>query len=154
MKTTFVFALGVTLLANVSPASAQSYSIDSFTIAGGGGISSGGAFSVSGTVGQPDAGTMSGGSYSLAGGFWDVIQPPSPVGSVIKVRVVGNEVHLRFTGVPGRTYEIERARFVTGPWRPNGQPLAVITMPIGGLVEFVDTTGLTSPQSFYRTSTP
>jgi len=28
---------------------------------------------VSGTIGQPDAGTMSGGSYTLQGGFWGVI---------------------------------------------------------------------------------
>src|SRR5262245_40374580 len=48
---------------------AQNYSVDWHTIAGGGGTSTGGVYSVSGTVGQPDAGTMSGGSYSLAGGF-------------------------------------------------------------------------------------
>jgi len=36
-------------------AAAQSYSIDWFTIDGGGGMSTGGVFSVSGTIGQPDA---------------------------------------------------------------------------------------------------
>ena len=30
-------------------------------------------YSVSGTIGQPDAGVMSGGSYSLAGGFWGIV---------------------------------------------------------------------------------
>ena len=35
---------------------AQSYSIDWFTIDGGGGTSTGGVYSVSGTIGQPDAG--------------------------------------------------------------------------------------------------
>jgi hypothetical protein len=53
-----------------SGAFAQSYSIDWYTIDGGGGTSTGGVYSVSGTIGQPDAGTMSGGSYSLVGGFW------------------------------------------------------------------------------------
>ena len=53
-------------------ASAQ-FTIDSFTIAGGGGTSIGGGYSVSGTIGQPDAGTMSGGTYSLDGGFWGAI---------------------------------------------------------------------------------
>ena len=52
---------------------AQSYSIDWHTIDGGGGTSTGGVYSVSGTIGQPDAGTMNGGSYSLAGGFWGII---------------------------------------------------------------------------------
>jgi len=56
-----------------SAALAQSYSIDWYTIDGGGGTSTGGVYSVSGTIGQPDAGTMSGGSYSLVGGFWGAI---------------------------------------------------------------------------------
>ena len=46
------------------------YSIDWHTIDGGGGTSTGGVYSVSGTIGQPDAGTMSGGNYTLQGGFW------------------------------------------------------------------------------------
>src|SRR5712671_25761 len=54
-------------------AQAQSYSIDWFTIDGGGGTSTGGVFSVSGTIGQPDAGHMSGGNYTLDGGFWGII---------------------------------------------------------------------------------
>lgn len=50
---------------------AQTYSIDWDTIDGGGGSSTGGVFSVSSTIGQPDAGgPMTGGIYSLTGGFW------------------------------------------------------------------------------------
>jgi hypothetical protein len=49
---------------------AQPFAIDWFTIDGGGGGSSGGAFSLSGTIGQPDAGTLTGGAFSLEGGFW------------------------------------------------------------------------------------
>ena len=55
-------------------AGAQNYSIDWFTIDGGGGISTGAVYSVSGTIGQPDAGpAMSGGNFSLTGGFWSLI---------------------------------------------------------------------------------
>jgi hypothetical protein len=46
----------------------------------GGGISSaaGGAYSLGGTIGQPDAGTASGGAYALTGGFWGIAnQAPS-----------------------------------------------------------------------------
>src|SRR3954454_12630705 len=53
-------------------ASAQNFAIDWFTIDGGGGTSTGGGYTVSGTIGQPDAGTMSGGTYSLDGGFWGI----------------------------------------------------------------------------------
>lgn len=67
MKTFFAI---VTTAVAVS-ASAQNYSIDWFTIDGGGGTSSGGVYSLSGTIGQPDAGaTMTGGQYTLVGGFW------------------------------------------------------------------------------------
>jgi hypothetical protein len=52
---------------------AQSYTLDWFTVGGGGGTSTGGVFSVSGTVGQADAGTMSGGNFTLSGGFWGVV---------------------------------------------------------------------------------
>ena len=50
---------------------AQTYSIDWYKVAGGGGTSTGGVYSVSGTVGQPDAGgPLTNGQYSVTGGFW------------------------------------------------------------------------------------
>jgi hypothetical protein len=52
-------------------AHAQTYAIDWSTIDGGGGTSTGGVYSVSGTIGQPDAGgPMTNGQYSVTGGFW------------------------------------------------------------------------------------
>src|SRR5512144_2054794 len=69
MKTTLALFGAVCVLA--SSALAQPYSIDWFTIDGGGGTSTGGVYLVSGTIGQPDAGgPMTGGNYSLTGGFW------------------------------------------------------------------------------------
>jgi hypothetical protein len=52
---------------------AADYSIDWYTIDGGGGTSTGGVYSLSGTIGQPDAGFMSGGNYTLQGGFWGIV---------------------------------------------------------------------------------
>ena len=67
--------LALTVLASL--ARSQSYSIDWHTMDGGGGTSGGSGFSISGSIGQPDGGvTMSDGTYSLAGGFWSVIQMP------------------------------------------------------------------------------
>lgn len=41
------------------------------TIDGGGVMnSSGGSFELSGTIGQPDAGVLVGGTFELSGGFW------------------------------------------------------------------------------------
>lgn len=54
-------------------AEGQSYSIDWHTIDGGGGTSTGAVYSVTGTIGQPDAGVMSGGQFTVQGGFWGVL---------------------------------------------------------------------------------
>ena len=62
------------LLLATSTVLAQSgggYDLSWSTVDGGGWtFSSGGAYSVGGTAGQPDAGLLSGGSYTLGGGFW------------------------------------------------------------------------------------
>ena len=71
MKTILALFGFASVLAN--SALAQSYSIDWFTIDGGGGTSAGAGYSVSGTIGQPDAGASSGGNYSLIGGFWGAV---------------------------------------------------------------------------------
>jgi hypothetical protein len=63
----------VFLAALVANSALADYSINWFTFDGGGGTSTGGVFTVTGTIGQPDAGTMSGGKYSIEGGFWGVI---------------------------------------------------------------------------------
>jgi hypothetical protein len=57
---------------------AQTYSIDWHKVPGGGGTSAGtngaSVYSISGTIGQADAsGAMTGGSYSLTGGFWSIV---------------------------------------------------------------------------------
>jgi len=51
------------------------FSLDWFTIDGGGDASTGGVYSVKGTIGQPDAGGMSGGTYTIEGGFWSSPEP-------------------------------------------------------------------------------
>ena len=73
--------------ATCTSAFAQSYSIDWFTIDGGGGTSTGGVYSVSGTIGQPDAGRMSGGNFTLDGGFWGIIAAVQTPGSPL-LRIV------------------------------------------------------------------
>jgi hypothetical protein len=48
------------------------YGLSWWTVDSGGGTSSsaGGNYTLSGTIGQPDAGTLTDGSYRLEGGFW------------------------------------------------------------------------------------
>ena len=69
-KLAFVIYLAAIIAA---AAHGQSFSVNWFTIDGGGGASTGGVFSVSDTIGQPDAGRMSGGSFTADGGFWSIL---------------------------------------------------------------------------------
>ncbi len=58
------------LLAIALPLSAQSFDLSWHSIDGGGGLAStGGGFDLSGFIGQPDAGAMTGGNFALSGGF-------------------------------------------------------------------------------------
>lgn len=64
-----VLACLVSLMA--IPAASAQYDLSWYTIDGGGAMfSTGGSFSLGGTIGQPDAGVMSGGTFTLSGGFW------------------------------------------------------------------------------------
>ena len=47
-----------------------SYAISWWTVDDGGGASQGDPYALSGTIGQPDAGSMAGGTFTLQGGFW------------------------------------------------------------------------------------
>ena len=68
-----VSAMAVWVILTIST-SAQPFSIDWSTIDGGGGGSSAGAYSLTGTIGQPDAGaTMANAPYAVQGGFWSVL---------------------------------------------------------------------------------
>jgi hypothetical protein len=82
-------SLGIAALAHLA-LFAQPYSIDWSTIDGGGGTSTGGVYSVSGTIGQSDAGsTMTGGSYSLVGGFWALQAVQTPGAPLLSIKPAG-----------------------------------------------------------------
>jgi hypothetical protein len=59
----------------------QNYSVGWYKVSGGGGDSSNGQYTVTGTIGQPDAGgAMTGGSFSDTGGFWALISAVQTAG--------------------------------------------------------------------------
>ena len=72
MNPVLIFALVVLVLLTSSVlavAQAGEFSLPWYTIDGGATSSQAGSFELSGTIGQPDAGALSGGEFSLAGGF-------------------------------------------------------------------------------------
>ncbi len=59
------------LLSAASVGSAQIFDLSWMEIDGGGEMfTTGGSFELSGSIGQPDAGVMTGGDFELVGGFW------------------------------------------------------------------------------------
>jgi hypothetical protein len=87
--------LGAALLFVASVAVAQPYTVDWWTVNGGGGTSTGGPYTVSGTIGQPDAGALSGGVSG--GGF-----PGAPGFSRVRGAVERREPLQRFSAVGSR----------------------------------------------------
>ena len=66
--------------AQVANADSGSYDLSWWTVDGGGAtFSTGGSYSLGGTIGQPDAGTSGGGTYTLAGGFWPGAEGVVPI---------------------------------------------------------------------------
>lgn len=71
MTSRLLFAGILGALMAASSATAQSFDLSWHTIDGGGAtFSVGASLSLGGTIGQPDAGVMTGGQFTLVGGFW------------------------------------------------------------------------------------
>ena len=80
LKVSLITLLAASLVAFITMAASDGFSVPWWTVDSGGGTSKGGDFAVSGTFGQPDAGPlMSGGDYAITGGFWvgDLTHPSS-----------------------------------------------------------------------------
>jgi hypothetical protein len=93
MKATLrLLSAGLWLLFAAGTASAQNYSIDWHKVGGGGGTSTGGVYAVSGTIGQPEAGAMTGGNYSLTGGFWSLMAVQTPGAPLLTITASGTNV--------------------------------------------------------------
>lgn len=73
MKRLLVLTLVLILLAAASLALAQTsgYTLAWWTVDDGGAVSGNGRFNLHATIGQPDAGEMGNGRYTLLTGYWD-----------------------------------------------------------------------------------
>lgn len=110
--TAIIIVLSAAFLANAQVASNPPYTLEQSVIAGGGGQgSTGGAFSLDGTIGQPIAGTRSTNSpFDLTGGFWTAPQSaPTAAGVTVGGRVTTSDgrgirnVRVTLTGMDGES---------------------------------------------------
>lgn len=123
MKNKFALALAAGLLALVSPSSAQLFSIDRSVIAGGGGTSTGGGFAISATLGQHGAGAqpLTGGGFSLAGGFWSLVAVQMPDAPLLSVERLGTAVRV-FWPLPATGFVLEQSSTAAGEWSQVALP--------------------------------
>jgi len=107
---------------------AQSYSIDWYKVAGGGGTSSGGNYSLSGTIGQPDAsGAMTGGNYSLTGGFWSIIAAVQTAGLPnLAIKYVSPDSVVVSWPATGNYNLLQDANLVGGSWSTNTSSITTV----------------------------
>ena len=123
---------------------AQSYSIDWYKIAGGGGPSTGGTYQVSGTIGQHDAGgPMTGGNYSLTGGFWALISVVQTAGLPLLTITLNSQLSTVTVSWPNTgTYTLQQnSNLAGGSWTTSGYTITTsngtnsitITPPTGNL---------------------
>jgi hypothetical protein len=112
---------------------AQTYSINWHKVAGGGGTSGGTngstIYSLTGTIGQPDAGgAMAGGGYSLTGGFWSIISVVQTSGSpVLTIVHSGNSVIVSWPASPaGFTLQQNTNLASTNSWMTSGYTITTL----------------------------
>ena len=105
------FVIFLSLLALATSVTAQTYSIDWSKISAGGGTSTGGVYAVNGTIGQHDAGTpMSGGNFSLTGGFWSFLSlVQTPGAPLLSIRYTTTNTAVVSWPSPSTGYNLQSA---------------------------------------------
>ena len=82
---TIAAALALTVVLLAGARAADIIVVDWWSVDGGGSRSNGGAYVLDGTIGQADAGVLSGGSFTLGGGYWAAAIPRT-----IHLPMIGN----------------------------------------------------------------
>ena len=137
----------VALLWTVLPAHAQTnYAIDWFKVAGGGGRSTNTQYTVTGTLGQHDAGgPMTNAQYSIRGGFWDMPVAVPQDTNIPALKIVPATPGLATVSwtpsTPG--FVLQESLNLTSGWTNSASGA---TNPV--------TVPAVSPQKFYRLSKP
>jgi hypothetical protein len=134
----------LSLLAATAVTRAQNYSLESWTVDGGGSISSNGQYRLTGTIGQPDAGKLAGGSYKLEGGFWSSLTlQQTPGAPILKINHLGNGFAVLSWPVSVSAFTLEEATAVSGvPWSAAPQTVVdtatehTVTVPAAGVMKW------------------
>ncbi len=130
---------------------AQPYSIDWHSINGGSGAGTGGVYSVTGSIGQHDAGlTMSGGNYSVTGGFWSLLATvQTPEAPALKILQTATNTVVVYWTSPSTDYSLQQNSDLTSTgWTTPAESVAD-----NGTNRFILVTPPTG-RRFYRLTKP
>jgi concanavalin A-like lectin/glucanase superfamily protein/Big-like domain-containing protein len=89
------------------------------------------------------------GGFASAFVFVQVLATNQPSGNMLPLSAIPGGFLVNFTGIPGRSYTVQRAPSVTGPWTTLG----TVTVDSSGIGTYSDTNP-PAGSAFYRTSHP
>jgi hypothetical protein len=119
---TLQIQMGILVALGFCASAFAQYSIDWSTVDGGGGASTGGVYTISGTIGQPDAGRMSGGNYTLEGGFWGIVAAvQTPGAPLLNITWTTTNTVLVTWPYPSTGFSLQQKTDLGAPtWNPSG----------------------------------
>jgi hypothetical protein len=145
-------AAGMLASAYLSLTAPAQSAIDWHTLDGGGGTSTGGVYSVSATLGQPDAGvTLTNGPYALTGGFWGLPATVAVPGSPTLAIQSGNNSLTVSWSVTAADFCLETTYDLSPPVVWQQVTSGIVT---NGAVYVFSLTNTTTPKQFFRLAFP
>ncbi len=115
---------GETLADYLEKRGSAGFELSWFTIDAGGGVSSGGDFKVTGTIGQPTVGAATGGVFTLETGFWSINTVTSDWVGIYRDRVFLRDADNSGTvsaSDPACLFGVSGDEPITGDWNGDGK---------------------------------
>lgn len=128
------------------------FTVDWFKVAGGGGTSDGGQYSIISTIGQHDAGgSLTGGNYALTGGFWSIYTLQTPGAPILAVTLTNSNVVVISWSLSSATNFVllQNSDLTTTDWMPSDYPITT-----NGDTESITITSPPPGYLFFRLSHP
>jgi hypothetical protein len=144
------FYVAIACAAMIFTCSAQDFTLEASAISGGGGQSSSSDFELNATIGQVDAGSMSGGDFVLDGGFWSIITAVDTQGApTLTISASGNQVTISWPENGSTGFVLEVANALAVPPATTTWTSVNVTPQTNNGIESVQVPLVSGPQ-FYR----
>jgi hypothetical protein len=151
MALAIVVFLFVVFLSTALTAGAENYSIGWYKVAGGGGTSTGAVYSVSGTIGQHDAGgPLVGGNFSLMGGYWSFPTVQTLGAPSLRIVATSPNTLMVYWPSPSTGFNLQvNTDLTTARWVPPTE-----TVQDDGTIRYIIIVSPAPGQKFYRLNHP